>query len=337
MASTEVQRALHLHRQMERVRAFELAAAKVLAAGELSGTLHLSVGQEAVAVGVCSELELTDSVTTTHRGHGHCLAKGADPGRMLAELFGSSAGYCKGRSGSMHIADTSVGIVGANAIVGAGIPIAVGAALSSQIRQDGSVAVTFFGEGATGEGSLHESLNLAALWKLPVIFVCENNQYAELSHISDVLAARHVSDLGKPFGIPSVTADGNDIDVVTSETRAAVTRARAGEGPTLLEFETYRQSGHYEGDAQRYRSKEERVRWLERDPILNSRVRLMGLGIEQSEIDEIAVVARTEMQDAVSWARQQPKAGVESIYEDVYADFPVGLRWSDSSKAANRG
>ncbi|MFE7243116.1 thiamine pyrophosphate-dependent dehydrogenase E1 component subunit alpha [Streptomyces sp. NPDC057580] len=313
---------LALHRTMLRIRHFELAGAKQLATGKLSGTLHLSVGQEATATGVCSQLRADDYVTSTHRGHGHCLAKGADPRLMMAELFGASAGYCKGRSGSMHIADASSGLLGANGIVGGGIPMAVGAGLSASVRGTDQVAVCFFGEGAAGEGTLHESLNLAALWQLPVVFVCENNRYAELSPIADVLAAQRVADLAAPFGIPSRTDDGNDIVAVVEAIRWALSRARGGQGPVLLEFETYRQSGHFEGDAQTYRSKDERDHWLGRDPLLLSEQRLHDLEIEQDILGQIADEAAQEMLDAADWASDQPPAPALSMTEDVYHPEP---------------
>lgn len=317
---------LDLYRCMARIRAFEKAAAGALAAGQLSGTLHLSVGQEAVAAGVCSALRPTDRLTTTHRGHGHCLAKGADARGMMAELFGLEEGCGKGRSGSMHLADPRVGILGANAIVGGGIAMAAGAALSAQVRGTDEVAVTFFGEGAAAEGSLHESLNLAALWRLPVLFVCENNLYAELSPITDVLATVRVADLALPFGIPAVTTDGNDVAAVHRVTREAVHRARTGGGPSFLEFETYRQSGHYEGDAQRYRTRDERREWAERDPLLVARTTLQADGVDPAELDSAAEAAAEEMRSVTEWAAGAAKAPESGVREDVYAELHVDTR-----------
>ncbi|MTD57055.1 ABC transporter substrate-binding protein [Amycolatopsis sp. RM579] len=303
---------------MTRIREFELCGARQLATGKLSGTLHLSSGQEAVAAGVCHLLAGTDHVTSTHRGHGHCLAKGAAPDRMMAELFGAGNGYCKGRSGSMHIADPATGLLGANGIVGGGIPMAVGAALSAQVRGTTQVSVTFFGEGATGEGSLHESLNLAALWRLPVVFVCENNGYAELSPVADVLAADSVAKLAAPFGIPARTVDGNDVVEVVGAAREAVERARAGHGPSLLEYVTYRHDGHYVGDAQSYRTKEERAAWAERDPLLRAAERLRALGFDDETLDAVRADATAEMNAAAEWAAAQVPAPASSLTTDVY-------------------
>ncbi|MGE0170422.1 thiamine pyrophosphate-dependent dehydrogenase E1 component subunit alpha [Nocardioides sp.] len=311
---------LHLFEVMHRIRAFENSGARALAQGLLSGTLHLSVGQEAVAAGVCDTLRTDDYVASTHRGHGHCLAKGADPRRMMAELFGAEDGYCRGRSGSMHIADSAVGILGANGIVGGGFGMATGAALSAQVRGTDQVSVVFFGEGAAGEGALHEALNLGALWRLPIVFVCENNGYAELSPISEVLATSRVADLAAPFGIPADTYDGNDVEIVVQQTLAALARARRGDGPSLLEFETYRQSGHFEGDGQRYRTKAERAAWAERDPLLMMRRRLGALGVTAGELDSIEAVAQTEMAGAVEWSAGRRPASEASLTEDVYAD-----------------
>jgi len=307
---------LDRYRTMARIRAFELAARKLQAENRLWGTLHLSIGQEACAAGVCGELEVTDRITTTHRGHGHCLAKGARPALMFAELMGRAAGYCKGRSGSMHIADTETGNLGANAIVGAGIPIAVGAAFASQVLEEGFVAVSFFGEGAVGEGVFHESLNIAALWQLPVVLVCENNHYAELSPEADVLAVRDISSLAAPFGLAGERVDGNDVEAVADAARRAVARGRAGEGPTLLELDTYRQSGHFEGDQMRYRRKEEAAEWAERDPLLLAAARLD----DDEATAAIRAAAESEMADAIEWAEAQPVAAADSLFDDVYAE-----------------
>jgi TPP-dependent pyruvate/acetoin dehydrogenase alpha subunit len=303
---------LGAYRMMARIRAFELAGRRLQAENRLWGTLHLSIGQEACAAGVCGELTPADRITTTHRGHGHCLAKGAKPELMFAELLGRAAGLCKGRSGSMHLADPASGNLGANAIVGAGIPIAVGAAMTASVLGEPWVAVTFFGEGAAGEGAFHESLNLAALWRLPVLFVCENNHYAELSPESDVIAAP-VFSLAAPFGFPGERVDGNDVTAVADAARRAVARARAGEGPTLLELDTYRQSGHYEGDPMTYRAREEAASWAERDPLLVAEA-LLG------DPDAAAVIraeAEAEMAAAIEWAEAQPAADASSLLEDV--------------------
>jgi TPP-dependent pyruvate/acetoin dehydrogenase alpha subunit len=305
---------------MARIRAFELAGRRLQGENRLWGTLHLSIGQEACAAGVCGELTVDDRITTTHRGHGHCLAKGADPARMFAELLGRAAGYCKGRSGSMHIADPATGNLGANAIVGGGIPIAVGAAFASSVKHANWVAVAFFGEGAVGEGAFHESLNLAALWKLPVVFACENNHYAELSPVADVLSVRNISSLAAPFGIAGERVDGNDVSAVALATRRAVALARSGGGPTLLELVTYRQAGHFEGDQMRYRPREEAAEWAERDPLLLLSARLVAAGVAEALLEDMRVAAEKEMSEAIAWAEEQPAAEAASLLDDVYDD-----------------
>lgn len=321
VASDEV---IELYRVMVLIRHFEEAAGKLMAANRLAGFLHLSIGQEAVAVGVCSQLTKEDHITSTHRGHGHCIAKGGKVNRMMAELFGKPEGYCRGRSGSMHIADPDVGILGANAIVGGGLPIAVGAALSSKIRGDNSVAVAFFGEGAVGEGIFHESLNLAALWRLPILFVCENNQYAELSHVSKHLSADRVAKFGASYGIEGGTYDGNDVLEVRKVTAEAIERARNGGGPSLLEFQTYRWRGHFEGDQQTYRTVDEVESWKHRDPLLKLRRQLEDkLGVSKEELMAIEIDAKREVDDAVEWADELPGPSVAMLLEDVYSAGPI--------------
>ncbi|WP_067464351.1 alpha-ketoacid dehydrogenase subunit alpha/beta [Actinomadura macra] len=303
-----------LYRTMALIRGFETTAARLLRAGELSGNLHLSLGQEAVAAGVCDVLAPADTITTTHRGHGHCLAKGGDPRRMFAELTGRVTGYCKGRAGSMHIADPGSGILGATAIVGGGLPIAVGAAWSAQVRGSDDVAVAFFGDGAVAEGTFHESLNLAALWRLPVVFVCENNQYAELTP-TDLHLAAEPYRLAEPYGIPGVRVDGNDALAVRAAAETAVERARSGAGPTLLECVTYRTSGHYEGDPQRYRDRAEVEQWKRRDPLDRLRPALPeGLA---AEIDADTL---TSLEAAAAAALRDPEATPGDLLDDVYGE-----------------
>lgn len=309
-----------LYRVMMMIRCFEQKAASLFAAGRLPGFLHLSLGQEAVAAGVCAVLDETDLITTTHRGHGHCIAKGGKVEGMMAELFGRAEGYCKGRSGSMHIMDTRVGILGANAIVGAGIPMAAGAAFSSRAQNDGRVAVTFFGEGAVAEGVFHEIMNMSALWSLPIIYVVENNQYAELTHVSKHLSAMHVADFAAPYGIPAEIVDGNDVLAVKAAAERAVARARKGEGPTLLECETYRWHGHFEGDPQKYRTVEERDAWKLRDPIVRFRRLLEETGaVDQARLVEIEAGVEKLVVAAAEWAEGLPPAPTESLTHDVYA------------------
>lgn len=310
---------LRLFRVMVTIRAFEETAAGLITSGELWGFLHASVGQEAVAAGVCDVLTEHDYIASTHRGHGHCIAKGGDLYRMMAELYGAADGYCKGRSGSMHIADPERGILGANGIVGAGLPMAVGAAYSAQVRRTGGVSVAFFGEGAAGEGVFHETLNLAALWRLPLVLVCENNLYAELSHVSTHLASTSVAAFGQSYGVPAETVDGNRVDVVRDHAAAAVERARAGDGPTLLEFQTYRWRGHFEGDPQQYRTAEETARWRERDPVALWRTELERAGIPDERLDEVADDAARAVTVAAEKAATAPAAARESMTADVYA------------------
>ena len=312
--------AMELYRQMVRIRRFEEAAGDLMASNRVPGFLHLSIGQEAVAVGVCSQLTNTDFITSTHRGHGHCIAKGGKVDRMMAELFGKPEGYCRGRSGSMHIADPAVGILGANAIVAGGLPIAVGAAMSAQLRGDNSVAVAFFGEGAVGEGIFHESLNLAGLWRLPILFVCENNQYAELSHVSKHLNSEHVAEFAAPYHIASGIYDGNDVLAVRRVATEAIERARGGDGPTLLEFETYRWRGHFEGDQQTYRTSEDIDSWRRRDPLIVLRQMLeQELGVSQAAFAVVESEVQYEVDDAVAWASDLGNPEVDLLVEDVYS------------------
>lgn len=314
----DVEVAKRLYGTMALIREFETVAGRLMASGTLPGFLHVSIGQEAVAAGVCDVLERDDNLTTTHRGHGHCIAKGAAVNGMMAELFGKSDGYCGGRSGSMHVADPSVGILGANAIVGAGIPIAVGGAFTAKSRGTRQVAVTFFGEGAVAEGVFHESLNIAALWKLPVIFVCENNGYAEMSPISVHLANQQVADFATPYGIPGVTVDGNDVLAVRAAAEQAVDRARAGEGPSLIECKTYRWHGHYEGDPQRYRDKGEVAAWREKDPLARLMSTVQADSDLSAELNALADRAVREVAAAVDAAKASEPPDPRSIGADVY-------------------
>ncbi|WP_067467769.1 thiamine pyrophosphate-dependent dehydrogenase E1 component subunit alpha [Actinomadura macra] len=307
-----------LYRVMARIRHFEIGAARLMAGGRLPGTLHVSIGQEAVAAGVCDVLRRDDHITTTHRGHGHCIAKGGEPKAMVAELLGRETGYCGGRSGSMHIADPSAGILGANAIVGAGIPIALGGAFAAARRARGGVSVAFFGEGAVAQGVFHESLNLAALWRLPIVFVCENNLYAELTPVSVHLAAGRVADHAAPYGIPGVRVDGNDVIAVRSAAGEAVGRAREGGGPSLLECMTYRWHGHFEGDPQQYREAAEVARWKDADPLKRLAAAVAGDPEAAAGLEAIEAEARQEFAAAVAAAEAEPPAPVASVSSHVY-------------------
>ncbi len=302
-----------LYRTMVAIRGFETSSERLLKRGELTGNVHLSIGQEAVAAGVCDVLRRDDHITTTHRGHGHCIAKGGEPERMFAELLGRSSGYCGGKAGSMHIADPATGNLGATAIVGGGIAIAAGAALSAQVRGTDGVAVAFFGEGAVAEGSFHEALNLAAVWDLPLVLVCENNGYAELTPVAVHLRAQ-VHELATPHGIPGVQVDGNDALAVRAAADEAVARARAGDGPSLLECLTYRWSGHYVGDPERYRPKEEVAAWRERDPL----PRLAAV-LGEARAAEIDAEVGAELRAAAERALAAPVTGPEALLEHVWS------------------
>jgi TPP-dependent pyruvate/acetoin dehydrogenase alpha subunit len=308
---------LELYRSMCAIRSFEDTGERLVRGGYLAGNLHLSTGQEAVAAGVCSALGPDDYITTTHRGHGHCVAKGGDVERMFAELYGHVDGYCKGRAGSMHIADPGSGILGATAIVGGSFGMAVGAAFSAQVRGSGGVSVAFFGEGAAAEGTLHEALNLAALWKLPMIFCCENNQYAELTPVSDHISGT-IREYARSHGAVGELIDGNDVLAVRAAADTAVERARAGDGPTLLECLTYRWSGHYVGDPERYRTPEEVAAWKEKDPIVQLRDRLEG-EVDVEQLKGIEQEVRDAVEAAAERAATGTPAGPSLLLEDVYA------------------
>ncbi|MCK4617740.1 thiamine pyrophosphate-dependent dehydrogenase E1 component subunit alpha, partial [Candidatus Aerophobetes bacterium] len=286
---------------------------------------HSYIGEEAVAVGVCASLNRDDYITSTHRGHGHCIAKGADLKRMMAELYGKETGYCKGKGGSMHIADFSIGILGANGIVGGGIPIATGTALASQYLEDGRVTVCFFGDGASNQGGFHESLNLASLWKLPVVYVCENNLYAETTPQADHQPIRDVADRAKSYNMPGVIVDGNDVLAVYEKVNKAVERARAGRGPTLVECKTYRYRGHWEGDPEVYRTKEEVKEWKKRDPLKKFKKYLLENDITQSkEISFVEKKIEDEIKDAIKYAQASPLPKPESALEDLYVEHRTG-------------
>ena len=295
------------YRKMVLIRKFEMCASKLFAQNKLPGFLHLYVGEEAVATGVCSALEVTDYITSTHRGHGHLIAKGGDVKKMMAELFAKETGYCKGKGGSMHISDRDKGILGANGIVGAGIPIATGAAFASKYKGDGRVAVSFFGDGAANRGTFHEALNMAAAFKLPAVFVCENNLFAISVCARYHMAISDISDRAAAYGMPGYSIDGNDVELVYETTKAAVERARRGEGPTLIECKTWRHRGHYEGDPDDYRTAEEKAEWMQKDPIERLAKRLIEEGIcTQAELDAIASDADKLLAEAIDEAEAAP-------------------------------
>lgn len=307
-------------RQMHLIRQFEEGAEQAYMRGLVHGTMHLSIGQEASATGICAALERDDVITSTHRGHGHCIAKGADPKLMFAEFFGKDNGYCRGRGGSMHIADIASGNLGANGIVGGGLPIAVGAALALKQQGKPNVAVCFFGDGANNQGAFHESLNMAAIWKLPVVFVCENNQYGMSTSTERSTAVKRIAQRSQAYDMPGVTVDGNDFASVCEAAFEAVERARRGEGPSLVECLTYRHRGHSKSDRNRYRTKEEIESWIARDPIGRfEKVLLDCRLIEAGEIDALRASVEQEIAAAIEFAKNSPAPDVASLTEFVYA------------------
>jgi len=303
------------------IRAFEQRVSALYRAAEIPGFIHTSLGQEAVAVGVCAALRDDDWIATTHRGHGHCLAKGADLDAAMAELFGKATGLCKGKGGSMHIADPRKGILGANAIVGASLPLATGAALSSRLLGRDGVSVAFFGEGAVNQGTFHESVNLAAIWDLPVLFVCENNGYAEFTDSRTMSRREGVAAIGSAYGVRATNVDGNDVEAVLGATQEAVDSCRRGEGPRLLEAETYRWQGHYEGDPQAYKPAEEADAWRARDPLLITRSRITSENLaSDDELDTVLRNAEARVVSAEAYARSSPFPELAEIHGDVYGD-----------------
>ena len=304
-----------------RIRVFEEAVDELFARGLMHGTMHLSIGQEASAVGGVSALRPDDMITSTHRGHGHCIAKGADLVRMMAELLAKETGYCAGRGGSMHIADVATGNLGANGIVAGGIPIAVGAALASRLQGNDRVVLAFFGDGATNEGAFHEAVNLAAIWKLPVVFCCENNQYGMSMAQTSATAVERLSSRASAYGIPGSTVDGNSVQEVHDVVAAAVARARAGEGPTLVEALTYRWKGHSKSDKNLYRTREEIDEWRARDPVARFEQAVLTAGsLTSSDVDAVRSGAREAVRDAVRQAQAAPDARPETLLTAVYAE-----------------
>lgn len=302
----------NLFSAMSRIREFETRASELYRDTEIPGFVHVSVGQEAVAVGVCSALGPDDIITSNHRGHGHVLAKGADMKAMFAELMAKETGTCRGRGGSMHIADPSIGVFGANGIVGAGLPIAIGAATAIRHRQSSHVVVAFFGDGAVGQGAFHESINMAATLNLPIVFLCENNHFAEFSS-SDNLPTVSLSRRAGGYGVPYLHADGNDVENVLEVVETALAKARSGGGPVFVEAETYRVHGHYEGDPQKYRSDDELQSWLARDPLIVLGNRLIDAGLTPDEIDLLREAAVTEVDEAVEFARTSPPPSDDTL------------------------
>ena len=311
---------MEMYEKMVLIRTFELKLKELYTAGEIIGTLHLSAGEEAVSVGVCANLSKDDYLTTTHRGHGHLLAKGSDVNKMMAEFFGKETGLCKGKGGDMHLADYSVGVLGAMPIVGGGMPPAVGAGLSAKLRGTKQVAVPIFGDGASNQGTFHESMNLASIWKLPVIFVCENNHYAESMKIEESSAVE-VAQKACAYNMPGVKVDGMDVLAVYQAMHEAVERARSGQGPTLLDAITYRFEGHFVGDMfHLYQGKEELDGWRMKDPITSFAKKLVAEGIAtERDINAINEQVRQQVEAAVRFARESPEPKIEEAFEGVFA------------------
>lgn len=311
---------LRMYRKMVEIRVFEDKLYYLFLNTLMPGTMHQYNGQEAVAVGVCCALRETDYITSTHRGHGHCIAKGADINRCMAEMFAKDTGLCRGMGGSMHIADFGVGMLGATGIVGAGIPIATGAGLSAVVRGTDEVAVAFMGDGAANEGSFHESLNMAAVWRLPVIYVVENNLYGFSTHYNEVFPTENIATRGDAYAIPNEVADGQDVWAVYEAAQRAVDRARAGGGPTLLEFKTYRYRGHSRFEPASYRSREEEDEWKQRDPLKLWAARLVEEGLaSEEEIKAIRVEVQRRMDEAVEFAENSSDPTPELAQSLVFA------------------
>jgi len=306
--------------KMHQIRRFEEGAEDSYMRGLIHGTMHLSIGQEASAVGVCMMLNTDDQITSTHRGHGHCVAKGADLKKMFAEFFGKEEGYCHGRGGSMHIADVSSGNLGANGIVAGGIPIAVGAALANKKLDNNKVVISFFGDGASNEGAFHEALNIASIWKLPVVFVCENNGYGMSTSTERSTSVSNIADRSVAYSMESDVVDGNSISDVAEATHKLIEYARSGKGPALLECKTYRWRGHSKSDRNRYRTNEEIEQWKAKDPIVQFENRLIEYQIlDQQELDDIAEQAVKEVQEAIEYAKNCTDPDPDSVTRDVYS------------------
>ncbi|MEK7403993.1 MAG: thiamine pyrophosphate-dependent dehydrogenase E1 component subunit alpha [Acidobacteriota bacterium] len=320
---------LEMYSTMLRIRVFEEQVAALVEAGEIKTPCHLYIGQEAVATGVCAALEVSDTIWGNHRSHGHYLAKGGDSCTMMAEIFGKKTGCCKGRGGSMHLFSKEVGILGTVPIVAGTVPLAVGAALAAKLRRDGSVSVAFFGDGTLDEGHVHESLNLAALYRLPVVFVCENNFYASHMQLLERRVKDNLHQAGEFFGVPGVREDGNDVVAVYEAARGAVERARSGDGPSLLEFRTFRWRGHvgpsWDTDVG-VKRRDELKDWLPKDPIARARTRLLELGAGMEALERVENSARDDAQFAVSFARRSPYPGQDAVLDHVFACSEGGPR-----------
>jgi len=314
---------LWIYERMQLIRIFEDRVKVEFGKGKIPGFVHLYAGEEAVAVGICAHLTDADYMTSTHRGHGHCVAKGVDPRGMMAELFGKATGTCKGKGGSMHIADMDKGMLGANGIVGGGPPLACGSGLTAKLNKTDQVTICFFGDGASEQGTLHESLNLASIWKLPIVFVAENNGYAESTPLQYHCSVENIADRASGYNMPGVTIDGNDVFAVYEAADQAVARARAGQGPTLLECKTYRFNGHFEGDAQTYKIATDQEKFQkEHDPIKLFQETVLRRGlITEAELKAIDKRVEEQIAAAVKFAEESPFPDVQETFTDVYVNY----------------
>ena len=308
-----------LYTNMARIRMFEERVAELFAAGKIPGFVHLYVGEEAVATGVSATLRDSDYITSTHRGHGHLISKGGEMKLMMAELLGKKTGYCKGKGGSMHIAHTDLGILGANGIVGGGPPLAAGAALACQYQGKDDVAICFFGDGASNQGTSHEAMNLATCWKLPVVFVAENNMYGISSCTINSMCVSDIADRAAAYDMPGAVVNGNDVVAVYEAAGEAISRAREGKGPSLIECKTYRHRGHFEGDPCVYRNQDELEEWKKKDPLINFEKKLLDMGVlTEDKVSDIKGSIEKELEEAVRFAEESPLPDVSELLDDVY-------------------
>ena len=307
------------YKEMLKSRLFELKIDWLFTRGLIHGTSHLYVGEEAVAVGACAAIEKNDLVGSTHRGHGHALAKGLETKKLMAELLGKATGYCKGKGGTQHISCMEKGFLGTNGITAGGIPVATGAALSAKMKNTGQVVLSFFGDGATNQGAFHEALNFGAIWKLPIIYICENNLYAMSTPIEDITNVEDLVERASSYGMPSKIVDGNDVLAVKEATGQAVDKARAGDGPTFIECKTYRQLGHSKSDQREYRTKKEEEEWQAKDPIERFKKKLLQENIaSQAQLEKIEQGVGKEIEDAVKFAQDSLTLTADKLYEDLY-------------------
>lgn len=324
----EKDKILEMYKMMVKIREFEKQGLELAKQNKFRAVIHTYIGQEAVAVGVCSALKNDDVITSTHRGHGHCIAKGADLRKMYAELMGKKTGYCDGKGGSMHIADVKTGNLGANGIVGGGIPIAMGAGLGFYLDNSEKVSVCFFGDGASNQGSFHEALNMASIWDLPVIFVCENNKYAISTHYKNAVNIESIAERAKAYGIPGIKIDGNNVVEVYKTIIENIDSIRNGSGPILIEADTYRLRGHYYGDMQNYRERSEVKYWKEKDPLKICREILRKVyDIDEEVFEQIKKEEKTNIKKAVSQAESDPEPEVKDLLKDLFTEKTANIKW----------